>query len=120
MTALAPTTIKKPEKEKEMVSQEEYERRIREIVKCKRDPVYFAENYYKIVNLDKGLITIDLYDVQKELLKKMQSENRLAVCASRQSGKCVFEAKITIKSKKTGEIETIPIEKFWSKISENS
>jgi hypothetical protein len=30
-----------------------------EFVKCKEDPVYFAKNHVKIVNVDKGLIPVD-------------------------------------------------------------
>ena len=29
---------------------------IEEYIKCSRDPVYFAENYIKIVNVDQGQI----------------------------------------------------------------
>ena len=34
------------------------EEQIIEFVKCKEDPVYFANNYIKIVSLDEGLNTI--------------------------------------------------------------
>lgn len=60
---------------------------IREWVKCKNDPIYFAQNYIKIVNVDKGLITIDLYDYQREIIKKFNNNRRLAVVTSRQAGK---------------------------------
>ena len=42
-------TIKKPG-EQEIVSRDEFEFRIREIAKCKRDIVYFAEHYYRVIN----------------------------------------------------------------------
>jgi len=32
------------------------EENIIEFVRCKNDPVYFAENYVKIVSLDEGLV----------------------------------------------------------------
>ena len=47
-------TIKKPG-EIEKISDAEFQRRVIEIAKCKRDIVYFAENYYRVINLDKGL-----------------------------------------------------------------
>lgn len=79
-------TIKKPG-DFEKVSDAEFQRRILEIAKCKRDIKYFAEKYFKIINLDKGLMTISLYDKQKELLDFFVNEKRCIVCASRQSSK---------------------------------
>jgi len=60
---------------------------VEEILKCKNDIIYFAENYYHIITLDKGLQKIKLYDFQKDLLKTIQNENRIIVLASRQVGK---------------------------------
>ena len=31
-----------------------------EFIKCKKDPVYFAKNYIKIVSLDEGLVPFDM------------------------------------------------------------
>ena len=55
-------TIKRPG-EIDQCSKEEFEWRIKEIAKCKRDIVYFAEHYFRIINLDKGLHVIKLYDI---------------------------------------------------------
>jgi len=55
-------TIKKPG-EVEKISEEEFERRALEIARCKRDIVYFAEKYYRVISLDKGLHIIKLYDI---------------------------------------------------------
>lgn len=71
----------------ERVTKEEYDRRIAEIKKCKADPIYFAENYYNIVSIDKGKHIIEMYPKQKELLKAMQKNNRLTCLAARQCGK---------------------------------
>lgn len=60
---------------------------IREWVKCKNDPIYFAQNYIKIVHVDHGLITIDLYDYQREIIEKFNANRRTAIVASRQCGK---------------------------------
>jgi hypothetical protein len=78
--------IKKPN-QVEYVSKEEYQERVKEIVKCKRDIKYFAEKYFKIINLDKGLMTIKLYPKQRELLDFFVKEKRCICCASRQSSK---------------------------------
>ena len=71
----------------EHISREEFAYRVREIAKCKRDITYFAEKYFKIINLDKGLMTIKLYPKQHELLKYFTQEKRCIVLASRQSSK---------------------------------
>jgi len=41
------------------------EENIIEFVRCKNDPVYFAENYVKIVSLDEGLVPFKPYDFQR-------------------------------------------------------
>ena len=67
---------------------------VHELLKCSRDPVYFIENYCKIVHPVKGLVNFELYDYQKEMVR-LFAENRFSIlCASRQSGKsqtsCAF------------------------------
>lgn len=78
--------IKKPN-QTEYIDRVEYERRIKEIVRCSQDILYFAEKYYTIVTLDKGKQIIKLYPKQAELLKLMQKEKRVVTLAVRQSGK---------------------------------
>ncbi len=58
-----------------------------EMLKCSKDPIYFAENYFYIVNLDQGRIKIPLYEVQKKILNMMVNNNRVAIVSSRQMGK---------------------------------
>ena len=63
------------------------EDQIIEFVKCKDNPVYFAEKYVKIVNVDRGLIPFDMYDFQKKLIKRFH-EHRFNICKMpRQTGK---------------------------------
>ena len=73
-------SIKKPG-EIEKISDEEFRRRILEIARCKRDIVYFAEKYFRVINLDKGLHIIKLYDVQKEFLRFLVGNNKV-ICVS--------------------------------------
>lgn len=73
--------------EKQQLSREQFEYQTLEIAKCKRDICYFAEKYFKIINLDTGLMTIKLYPKQRELLKFFAGEKRCIVLASRQSSK---------------------------------
>ena len=109
------STIKKPGKI-EYISKEEYYNRVQEIVKCKKDIVYFAENYYRVVHPAKGLHIIKLYDVQKDFLRFLTENNKVVCCSGRQQGKCVFKNTIiNIKNKKTGKIEQISIEDFYKK-----
>ena len=58
-----------------------------EFVKCKEDPVYFANNYIKIVSLDEGLTQFHPYDFQEKLIRNFH-ENRFNICKMpRQTGK---------------------------------
>lgn len=98
------------------ISREEFEFRIQEIAKCKRDICYFAEKYFRIISLDKGLHIIKLYEKQKALLRFFVDENRCLTLASRQTGKCVVkDTKITVRSKETGKIEELAIEEFYNR-----
>lgn len=81
--------INKANTPNEIITKEEYERRVKEIVKCKRDITYFANNYFKILTLDKGTINIKLYPKQEELLLFFKNEKRAIALAPRQSGKTV-------------------------------
>ena len=60
---------------------------IEEFIKCKEDPVYFAKNYIKIVSLDEGLVSFNLYKFQEKLIQRFH-ENRFNICKMpRQTGK---------------------------------
>ena len=68
--------------------QEEYtEEQVREIIKCKNDPIYFIKNYIHIINLDAGLIKFDLYDFQERFITMLHTEKRIIARLGRQSGK---------------------------------
>jgi len=60
---------------------------IEELVKCSKDPLYFAEKHMKIVSKDHGLITIPLYDYQKEIITSVLNEKYTVAECSRQAGK---------------------------------
>ena len=60
-----------------------------EFMKCKDDPVYFANNYIKIVSLDEGLTQFHPYHFQEKLINNFH-ENRFNICnflMPRQTGK---------------------------------
>lgn len=58
-----------------------------EYIKCAIDPVYFIQNYIKIVHIDRGLITIDLYDYQENIIRTCHERRRTTTRMCRQSGK---------------------------------
>jgi phage terminase large subunit-like protein len=58
-----------------------------EMTKCMMDPIYFAENYIKIVHVDRGLIPLQMYDYQKDIATKIFNNRRVAVLTARQAGK---------------------------------
>jgi len=60
---------------------------IQEYLRCKRDPVYFAMNYVKIVSLDEGLIPFEMYDFQKELISNFHNNRFNIAKLPRQTGK---------------------------------
>ena len=51
---------------------------VEEFIKCKQDPVYFAKNYIKIVSLDEGLVSFNLYKFQEKLIRRFH-ENRFNI-----------------------------------------
>ena len=60
---------------------------IREYIKCRDDAIYFAQNYVKIVTLDKGFVPIDLYPFQKQAINDINDNRFVVVKAGRQVGK---------------------------------
>ena len=60
---------------------------IQEYHKCQNDPLYFMENYIKIVSLDEGLIPFNMYPFQRKIVDTIHN-NRFTICKlPRQSGK---------------------------------
>ena len=60
---------------------------ISEFIKCKDDPIYFAREYIKIVNVDEGLVGFDMWPFQEKLIERFHA-NRFNICMMpRQTGK---------------------------------
>lgn len=68
------------------------EEQVKEYMKCAQDPVYFIENYCKIISLDKGLIDFKLYDCQKEKVKVIHENRKVILMEGRQQGKTTTSA----------------------------
>lgn len=63
------------------------EEKVQEFIRCAKDPIYFSEKYIQIVHVDHGLIPIQMYDYQKDIVNKITNNRRCAVVTSRQAGK---------------------------------
>jgi hypothetical protein len=113
------------ELKKHGVEHEYTEEEIKEYIKCSKDIVHFAQNYIKVVHPDRGLINIDLYPFQTDMLKHF-ADNRNSIClASRQVGKSVLgNINIRVRQRKSFTSEytdtiynepiTIPIGNFFN------
>ena len=76
-----------PNLKKANVAQEWTKEEVEEYTKCMKDPIYFIQQYIKIVSLDEGLVPFTLYDFQKEMVGTFHN-NRVTICKlPRQSGK---------------------------------
>jgi hypothetical protein len=71
-------------------------KRLKEYMKCSEDPIYFAEEYIKIVHVDHGLIPIKMYDYQKEITNLITDNRRVTVVTSRQAGKTTVAAAVIL------------------------
>lgn len=61
---------------------------IKEILKCKDDPIYFIKTYCKIISLDsEQLIPFELYPYQERFIQTLQDSRRVISMQPRQMGK---------------------------------
>lgn len=60
---------------------------VEELEKCAKDPIYFIENYLKVVDADRGLISIKLRDYQKKMVLSFHARRRTIVTTCRRAGK---------------------------------
>ena len=57
-----------------------------EYKKCAQDPIYFSK-YVTIISLDKGYVPFNMYDFQKDMIKKFDQNRFVIVKCPRQVGK---------------------------------
>ena len=62
---------------------------LKEYKRCMDDPVYFAENYVKVISLDRGLVPFHLYPYQGKMFEHFNEYRFSIVLACRQSGKSI-------------------------------
>lgn len=63
------------------------EQQVIELYKCIEDPIYFIENYCKIVHVDKGIVPFMPYEYQKRLILDIHNNRFNILKAPRQCGK---------------------------------
>ncbi len=81
------TYLGNPNLKRANVQQEWTEEQVKEYARCMQDPLYFIQNYVRIVSLDEGLIPFKMYPFQKEMVGTFH-KNRFTICKlPRQSGK---------------------------------
>jgi hypothetical protein len=60
-----------------------------EWIKCSTDPIYFTENYIKIINLNDGLVNFRPYNYQREIIQSIHDDRFNIILTGRQSGKAL-------------------------------
>ena len=95
---------------------------LRELNRCREDPVYFARKYFKIINVDDGLVPLDLYEFQEDAIKLYAAGNRKIILnTSRQIGKCVsLNTILKLRKSSTGEEYDISCREFMRLILESA
>ena len=68
-----------PNLKKANVTVEFTKEQIQEYQKCMDDPIYFIQEYMKIVSLDEGLVPFKMYDFQKKMVQTFH-DNRFTIC----------------------------------------
>ncbi len=73
---------------------------IMELKRCMDDPIYFIEKYVKVQHPTKGVVPMELYEYQKEMIDSIHNNKDSVILASRQLGKCFLEDTIINTVKK--------------------
>lgn len=87
---------------------------VTEWIKCAEDPIYFIENYVKIVTLDEGLKLMELYEFQKDIVRSLWKNRKTVGVCARQMGKCFVKTtelniSVTINGE-TVHYDNVPVE----------
>lgn len=67
---------------------------VQEYVRCQKDPTYFIEKYIKIISINEGLTSFQMYEYQKDMVRSFKDNRYSIVTTARQAGKstttCAF------------------------------
>ena len=83
------TYLGNPNVKRDGVVQQWNEHEVKEYAKCMNDPAYFAKEYCKIISLDEGLVSFELYPYQEKMFNHFNTNRFNIVLACRQSGKSI-------------------------------
>jgi hypothetical protein len=62
---------------------------IRDLKKSRQNLLYFAENFFYIIDPDSGKVCINLFPYQKRILRTLRDNRKVILLASRQCGKAL-------------------------------
>jgi hypothetical protein len=60
---------------------------VHEMLKCANDPVHFIKNYIKVVHPTRGIVPLELYGYQEDMIRLMHGDSDVIVLSARQTGK---------------------------------
>ena len=83
------TYLGNPNVKRDGIVQEWTQDLVKEYARCMSDPVHFAENYCKVISLDRGLVPFKLYPYQRDMFEVFNEHRFNIVLACRQSGKSI-------------------------------
>lgn len=63
-----------------------------ELSRCKKDPIYFIENYTRIISVDDGLVPFRMYKYQRDMVDMYANNKRCITTTLRQAGKTTVVA----------------------------
>ena len=69
---------------------------VKEYVKCSKDIVYFICTYCKIISLDEGLVSFNLYDFQEGMANTIADNRFTIIKTPRQAGKTTTSAAVIL------------------------
>lgn len=84
--------MKNPQLKKAYATDEYTPNMIQELVKCKKDPIYFISNYIKVQHPTKGNIPFKLFEYQERFVKHMHENRFVVTLQPRQCGKTLTVA----------------------------
>ena len=65
---------------------------VKEVARCKRDFIYFSENYLYVIDKNNNKVKLKLNSAQNKILAELIKNNRLTILKARQLGSTTFIA----------------------------
>ena len=87
---------------------------VAEYVKCKLDPIYFIENYVKVVHPDRGVVNMVLHEYQKRMIETYHNNRFSLGLTARQMGKCCCkDTKVVVRCKSSKQSYQLTLGEFY-------